>query len=261
MLAKTKHQATIVVKPTFRAVATASVMLLHGAANAAEIKVLSSRGAEQAYRELVPRFENETGHKVTTIFTGALDVQKRIAAGETYDLIIMGGSGIDDFIKAGKVVRGSRVDLAKSGVGVGVRAGAPKPDISSTEALKKALLSAKSIGYSTGNSGVYIASLFERLGIAAELAPKLRQTPTGVFVGSIVATGEAEIGIQQVGELTHFDGVDFLGPLPAAVQQITVFSSGVQVGANEVEAAKAWVKFLTAPASAPAYKTRGMEPG
>jgi len=142
-----------------------------------------------------------------------------------------------------------------------VRAGAPKPDISSTEALKKALLSAKSIGYSTGNSGVYIASLFERLGIAAELAPKLRQTPTGVFVGSIVATGEAEIGIQQVGELTHFDGVDFLGPLPAAVQQITVFSSGVQVGANEVEAAKAWVKFLTAPASAPAYKTRGMEPG
>ena len=255
MLAKTKHQATIVVKPTFRAVATASVMVLHGAANAAEIKVLSSRGAEQAYRELVPRFENETGHKVTTIFTGALDVQKRIAAGETYDLIIMGGSGIDDFIKAGKVVRGSRVDLAKSGVGVGVRAGAPKPDISSTEALKKALLSAKSI------SGVYIASLFERLGIAAELAPKLRQTPTGVFVGSIVATGEAEIGIQQVGELTHFDGVDFVGPLPAAVQQITVFSSGVQVGANEVEAAKAWVKFLTAPASAPAYKTRGMEPG
>jgi molybdate transport system substrate-binding protein len=262
MLAPTNHLATrmIVVKSTLFAVAS-FVLVLHGAANAAEIKVLSTQATEQAYRELVPRFEKESGHKVTTIFTGTLDVQKRIAAGETYDLIIMAGPAIDDFIKAGKIVPGSRVDLAKSGVGVGVRAGAAKPDISSTEALKKALLSAKSIGYSTGPSGVYIASLFQRLGIAAQVAPKLKQTPTGVFVGSIVANGEAEIGIQQVSELAHFDGVDFVGPLPADVQQITVFSSGVQVGAKQVDAARAWVKFLTAPASAPAYKTKGLEPG
>jgi molybdate transport system substrate-binding protein len=262
MLASTKHQATrtIAVKSTILAVAT-SFVLLHGAADAAEIKVLSTQATEQAYRELVPRFEKESGHQVTTIFTGTLDLQKRIAAGEAYDLIIMAGPAIDDFIKAGKIVPGSRVDLAKSAVGVGVRAGARKPDIGTTDALKKALLSAKSIGYSTGPSGVYIASLFQRLGIAAEVAPKLRQTPTGVFVGSIVADGEAEIGIQQVSELAHFDGVDFVGPLPADVQQITVFSSGVQVGAKEVDAARAWVKFLTAPGSAPAYKSRGLEPG
>jgi molybdate transport system substrate-binding protein len=248
-------------KSTIAIVAAASAVLLCSASNAAEIRVVSTQATEQAYRELVPQFEKQSGHKVSTIFTGTLDLQKRIAAGETYDLIIMAGPAIDDYIKAGKIVAGSRVDLAKSGVGVGVRAGAPKPDISSTEALKKALLAAKSIGYSTGPSGVYIVSLFQRLGIAGEVAPKLKQTPTGVFVGSIVASGEAEIGIQQVSELAQFEGVDFVGPLPADVQQMTVFSSGVPVGAKETDAVRAWVKFLSAPTSASAYKKRGLEPG
>src|SRR5450631_2712486 len=138
------------------AVIIAAACALSGAGNAAEIKVLSTQATEEAYKELVPQFEKASGHKVTTIFTGTLDVQKRIAAGETYDLIIMAGPAIDDFIKAGKIVAGSRVDIAKSGVGVGVRAGAPKPDIGTTEAFKKALLAAKSIGYSTGPSGVYV---------------------------------------------------------------------------------------------------------
>ena len=239
----------------------AAALLFSGAAGAAEIKVLSTQATEEAYRELVPLFEQASGHKVTTIFTGTLDVQKRIAAGETYDLIIMAGPAIDDFIKSGKIVPGSRVDLARSGVGVAVRAGAPKPDISSTEALKKTLIAAKSIGYSTGPSGVYLANLFQRLGVADAVKPKLKQTPTGVFVGSIVANGEAEIGFQQVSELSHFPGVDFVGPLPADIQEITVFASGVQVGAKQVEAAKAWVKFLTAPAAAPAFTKRGLEHG
>jgi molybdate transport system substrate-binding protein len=241
-------------------VATASV-LLSGACGAAEIKVLSTQATEEAYRELVPQFEKETGHKVSTVFTGTLDVQKRVAAGETYDLIIMAGPAIDDYIKAGKIVAGSRVDLAKSGVGVAVRAGAPKPDIGSTEALKKTLVAAKSIGYSTGPSGVYLVSLFQRLGVAEAVAPKLKQTPTGVFVGTLVASGEAEIGFQQVSELSHFPGVDFVGPLPAEVQQITTFASGLQVGAKEADAAGAWVRFLTAPAAAAAYRKRGLEPG
>src|ERR1700675_29787 len=148
MLGSTKHQATrtIAVKSTILAVAPASIVLLHGAADAAEIKVLSTQATEQAYRELVPRFEKESGHKVTTIFTGTLDLQKRIAAGETYDLIIMAGPAIDHFGRSGAIVAGSRVDIAESGVGVGVRAGAPKPDISTTEAFKKTLLAAKSIG-------------------------------------------------------------------------------------------------------------------
>ena len=218
--------------------AAMGALLLPGVAGAAEIKVLSTQATEEAYRELVPQFEKASGHKVTTIFTGTLDLQKRIAAGETYDLIIMAGPAIDDFIKAGTVVAGSRVDLAKSGVGV--RAGAPKPDIGSTEAFKKTLLAAKSIGYSTGPSGVYVIGLFERLGIADQIKPKLKQTPTGVFVGTIVASGEAEIGIQQVSEMSHFPGVDYVGPLPADIQQITVFSERVQVGAKQADAANAW---------------------
>jgi molybdate transport system substrate-binding protein len=239
----------------------AAALLFARAAGAAEIKVLSTQATEEAYRELVPLFEQASGHEVTTIFTGTLDVQKRIAAGETYDLIIMAGPAIDDFIKSGKIVPGSRVDLARSGVGVAVRAGAPRPDISSTEALKKTLLSAKSIGYSTGPSGVYLANLFQRLGVADAVKPKLKQTPTGVFVGGLVASGEAEIGFQQVSELSHFPGVDFVGPLPADIQEITVFSSGIQVGAKQVEAVKAWVEFLTAPAAAPAFTKRGLEHG
>jgi molybdate transport system substrate-binding protein len=236
-------------------------VLLPGVAGAVEIKILSTQAPEQAYRELVPQFEKASGHTVTTIFTGTLDVQKRIAAGEAYDLIIMAGPAIDDFIKSGKIVPGSRVNIARSGVGVAVRAGAPKPDIGTTEAVKKALLAAKSIGYSTGPSGVYLTGLFGRLGVADAIKSKLKQTPTGVFVGNLVASGEAEIGFQQVSELAHFPGVDFVGPLPADIQEVTVFASGLQVGARQADAAKDWVKFLTAPAAAPAFKSKGLEPG
>ncbi len=183
---------------------TASFLLFAGAVHAAEIRVLSTQATEQAYRELVPQFEKASGHKVTTVFTGTLDANKRLAAGETYDLLIMSAPSIEEHIKAGKVVAGSRVDLAKSGVGVGVKAGAPKPDISTTEALKRTLSAANTIGYSTGPSGIYMIGVFQRMGIADEIKHKLKQTPTGVFVGSIIASGEAEIGFQQVSELSHF---------------------------------------------------------
>ena len=228
---------------------------------AAEIRVLSTQATEEAYRELVPEFEKATGHKVATTFTGTLDAKSGWAAGEGYDLLIMSASSIDEHIKGGKVAPGSRVDLAKSGVGVGVKSGAPKPDISTTDALKKAILAARSIGYSTGPSGVYVVGLFQRMGIADDIKGKLKQTPTGVFVGSIIASGEAEIGFQQVSELSHFAGVDYVGPLPADVQQFTMFSSGIIAGAKEADGAKALVKFITAPAAAAAFKKRGMEPG
>jgi molybdate transport system substrate-binding protein len=241
-------------------IAAASALLLSGMANAAEIKVLSTQATEEAYRELVPQFEKASGHKVATTFTGTLGAMKRLADGETYDLLIMSSSSIDELIKSGKIVRGSRVDFAKSGVGVAVRKGAPKPDISSTEALKKTLLAAKSIGYSTGPSGNYIVSLFEKMGIGDQVKPKLKQTPTGVFVGSIIASGDVDIGFQQVSELMHFAGIDYLGPLPADVQYITIFSSGVHAGAKQEDAAKALVKFITAPAAAAVIKKHGLEP-
>jgi molybdate transport system substrate-binding protein len=250
-------------KPKLAAAIGAAVILtVTGmATQAAEIKVLSTQATEEAYRELVPEFEKATGHKVTTIFNGTLDANKRLAAGETYDLLIMAASAIDEHIKGGKIVPGSLVDLAKSGVGVGVKSGAPKPDISTTEALKKTILAAKSIGYSTGPSGVFVIGLFQRMGIADPIKEKLKQTPTGVFVGSIIASGEAEMGFQQVSELSHFAGVDYVGPLPAEVQQFTMFSSGVIAGAKEADGAKALVKFITAAAAAGAFKKRGMEPG
>lgn len=241
-------------------VAALGAVLLSTAAYAAEIKVLSTQAVEGAYKELVPLFEKASGHKVTTIFTGTLDAQKRIAAGETYDVIIMAGPAIDDLIKSGKVRPGSRVDLARSGVGVAVRAGAPKPDIHSTEALKKTLLAAKSIGISSGPSGVYLVELFRKLGIADQLKPKLKQTPTGVFVGSIIANGEVEVGFQQVSELAHFPGIDYVGPLPADIQNVTVFSSGMHSSATSGDAARAWVTFMTSPAAAAVFRSKSMEP-
>src|SRR6266705_2985261 len=238
----------------------ASALMLSGMAEAAEISVVSTQATQEAYLELVAQFEKASGHKVTTYFSGTLNVQKRLADGEPYDLIIMAGPAIDDQIKLGKAVAGSRVDFAKSGTGVAVRKGAAKPDISSAGALKKALLAAKSIGYSTGPSGIYMLGVFEKLGIAGEIKGKLKQTPSGVFVGTLIASGEAEIGFQQVSELVHFAGIDYVGPLPGELQRMTVFSAGIHAGAKQADAARALVKFVTGPAAASVIRKHGLEP-
>jgi molybdate transport system substrate-binding protein len=241
--------------------AAAGALLCASAGSAAELKVLSTQATKEAYEELVAQFEKASAHKVTTAFSGTVAVNKRLADGERCDVLIMSGDSIDEHLKSGKLAPGSRVDLARSGVGVAVKAGAPKPAIGSVDELKKALLAAKAIGYSTGPSGIYIVSLMEKLGIADQVKPKLKQTPTGVFVGTIIASGEVDIGFQQVSELIHFPGVDYVGPLPEAVQRYTTFASGIMAGTTEADASKALVKFLTAPAAAQAYKKRGMEPG
>src|SRR6185436_11571197 len=156
-------------------IAAATGVLLSGAAGAADINVISTQATQEAYAELVAQFEKSTGHKVTTFFSGTLNVQKRLAEGDPYDLIIMAGPAIDEQIKLGKAVAGSRVDFAQSGTGLAVRKGAPKPDISSPDALKTTLLAAKSIGYSTGPSGLYMLSVFEKMGIAEQVKGKLKQ--------------------------------------------------------------------------------------
>ena len=230
-------------------------------AQAAEIKVMTSQATKEAYLELVPQFEKATEHKVTTIWAGTVDLRKRMTAGETADLVIGSAALIDELIAAGKIMPGSRVDIAKSGVGVAVRAGLPKPDISSGDALKKAMLAAKSIAYSTGPSGVYIAGLFQKMGIVDEIKSKIVQVKPGQPVGEAIARGEADIGFQQVSELLPVKGIDYIGPLSADIQKITVFSGGIHSGAKEVDAAKALVKFLTAPAAVPVIKKTGMEPG
>lgn len=224
-----------------------------------EIKVMASAAFKEAYLELVPEFERTTGHKVVTIWVPSVQMMRRLKGGETVDLVIMSAASLDELIKCGMIAPGNRFDLAKSGVGIAVKAGAAKPDISSGEAIKRAVLAAKSIIYSTGPSGIYLAGLFQRMGIADQIRHKIKQVQ-GEPAGASVARGEAEIGFQQVSELLPVPGIDILGPLPADVQQITVFSAGLHVGATAPDAARALVKFLTAPAAAPVIRKKGMEP-
>jgi len=228
-------------------------------AKAAEITVLSSGAVREIVTELLPQFESSSGHKVAVTWSGTAKIKTQIGGGETYDLVIVGAPVIDDFIKAGKVRPGSRVDLVRSGVGVAVKAGAPKPDISSAAAVKNALLAAKSVAYSTGPSGVYVQKLFEKLGIAEQMKAKAKQTISGTRVGEYLARGEAELGFQQIAELIHEKGIEYLGPLPPEIQNITVFSSGIHSGAKQPDAAKAFQAFLAAPASAAVVKKNGME--
>jgi molybdate transport system substrate-binding protein len=226
-----------------------------------DVKVMATAAVRETYLELVPQFEAASGHKVVTIWSGTADMMKRLKGDERVDFVIIGSNSLEELIKLGKIEPGSRVDFVKSGVGVAVRAGAPKPDISSGEAVKRALLSANSIGYSSGPSGVYLDGLFQRMGIAEQLKPKLKLPPSGASVGEMVARGEAEIGFQQVSELIHVPGIDFLGPLPTDIQQITIFSTGIHTAAMNPGAAKALAKFLTAPAAAAVIRKNGMEPG
>lgn len=225
----------------------------------AEIKVLSSIATKEAYLELVPQFEKATSHTVSTTWAGTTAIMQRMAAGERYDLVMISSKELDELIRQGKIVSGSRVDMAKSGIGVAVRAGASRPDISNSDALKRALLAAKTVGYTSGPSGVYMAGLIERMGIAAEVKPKHRSVPSGGTVGTIVASGDAEIGFQQVSELVHIPGIDYIGPLPAEVQCVTVFSCGMQTGAAQPNAAKALVAFLTTSAAGNVMKKHGLE--
>ncbi len=231
------------------------------AAQADEIKVMASAAVKEAYLDLVPAFEKATGHKVTTIWAGTANITKRIGDGEVVDMVIIPPANIEKLTLDGKLVPGSKTDIAKSGVGVAVRSGLPKPDISSGEALKQAVLAAKSVAYSSGPSGFYIADLFRKMGITDQINNKVRQTPSGVQVGEVVARGEADLGFQQVSELLHVKGIDYLGPLPPDIQHITFFSAALHKGATAPDTAKALIKFLTAPEAAAIIRKTGMEPG
>jgi molybdate transport system substrate-binding protein len=244
--------------------AVAAVLFLAmtaGPVRAADIKMLGSPAIREAYNEIVPHFEKATGHKVITTWAGTNDVMKRIGGGETVDVVILASYALDELIKQGKLTASSRTNLVKSGVGVAVRAGAPRIDISSGESIKEALLKANSLAYSSGPSGVYLAGLMEKWGIAEQIKPKLKVVTTGEPVGLLVARGEAEIGFQQVSELLPVKGIDYLGPLPPDIQQVTVFAAAVHSAAAQPEAARALINFIASPEALPAIKKSGMEPG
>ena len=216
-----------------------------------------SAAFKEAYLELVPQFERASGHKVENLWVPSVQMMARLKGGETVDLVILSAASLDELRKAGFI--SDRTDLARSGIGIAVKSGARKPDISSGEAVKRAVLAARGVAYSTGPSGIYLMELFKRMGIAEGIKSKVKQVQ-GEPAGGVVARGEAEIAFQQVSELLPVPGIDFVGPLPADIQQITVFSAGLHVAAKQPDAARALVKFLTAPAAAPVIRKKGMEP-
>jgi molybdate transport system substrate-binding protein len=242
-----------------------SAVLLTGAAGAAEVRVMISGGMTAAYKALVPEFERLTGHKVLTAYgpsmgTTANAIPMRLERGEPADVLIMVGYALGDLVKKGKVMPDSTVDLVKSPIGVAVKSGAPRPDISSADAVKQALLAAKTIAYSDSASGVYVSTeMFAKLGILDAMKDKARKIPA-TPVGEIVAHGDAELGFQQISELKPVEGIDIIGPLPEALQQITIFSAGIATVSKEPDAGKALIKFLGSPAARTELVKSGMDP-
>jgi molybdate transport system substrate-binding protein len=243
----------------------AALLLCGGFAMAATVSVVSSGGFAAAYKVLGPEFEHQSGDTLATGWGPSMGdtqdaVPQRLKRGEPIDVLIMVGYALDNLIKQGKVIPDSRIDLAFAGIGVVVKEGAAKPDVSSVDALRRALLAAKSIAYSDSASGVYIQNeMFKKLGIEDQVKGKARMIPAEP-VGAVVARGEAEIGFQQISELKPIKGITLVGPLPPEVQQITMFSAGIVVGSKQPEAARALIRFLASPDAAPAIKDSGMMP-
>ena len=247
------------------AIAIDLVIALAGTAQAAEIKLMSSGGMRVALIDLTPAFERATQHKIAATYGAPGAIRDRVLAGEPMDVLVFPGPGIDALAKQGKIVAGSKVILARSGMGVAVRAGAPKPDISTPEALRRTLLAAKSIVYTNpllgSPSGVHFAKVLERLGIAEEMIAKSKLHDGTSFNAELVARGEIELGIQQISEIVPVKGAELAGPLPADLQLTTVFAIGIGTAAKEQAAASEFIKFLMSPEAAAVIKATGMEPG
>jgi molybdate transport system substrate-binding protein len=241
-----------------------AAMLATGPATAEQLHVMSAGGTAAAHLALVPQFERATGHTVVTDATsagiGPASILSRVRRREPVDVVILARTQLDELIGEGLVVASSRVDVAQSSIGMAVRKGAPKPDISSADALKRVLLQAQSIAYSAQVSGIYLTDeLFPRLGIAEQMAKKSRRVDVG-RVGAVVARGEAELAFQQISELLEVPGVDLVGPLPPEVQRVTVFSAGVVAGSRHPEAARALIEYFQSPAGLDVVAKSGLEP-
>ena len=229
-------------------------------AQAAELKVFSSTAFKTVLDDLGAKFEKATENKLAYTIAPAAVLKAQIDQGAVFDVAILTVALNDELAKEGKIIAATRADVAHAGIGVAVHKGAPKPDISTVEAFKHTLLNAKSIGYTAqGASGVYLKTLFDKLGIADALKPKIKLLQGGA--GEAAAKGEVEIGLTQISEILPYADAELVGPLPAEIQSYTHFSAGVSAASKEIEAAAALLKFLTAPAAAPVIKAKGMEPG
>jgi molybdate transport system substrate-binding protein len=223
------------------------------------LKIISSMATREVLAELAARFQQDTGRTVTTEAAGGVDVAKRVQNGEAVDVVVLANNVIDKLIADGKLRTGSRVDLVKSGIAIAVRAGASRPDIATEEAVKRAVLAAQTLSYSTGPSGVYLEKMFERWGILADIKSRIVVPPPGVPVGSLVASGRVELGFQQLSELQNLAGIQVVGPLPPAIQSITVFSGGVSATSADAEAARALLAYMAAPVATGVKQKHGMD--
>jgi len=214
----------------------------------------------QVLADLLELHARQGGPAVLVESIGGVDAARRVQAGESFDVVFLASKAIDELIAAGKVLPGSRVDLVKSGVAVAVPAGAQRPDIGSEQAVRDAVMSARTLGYSTGPSGVALVKLFERWGIASDIQGRIVQAPAGVPVGSLVAKGEVALGFQQLSELTNLPGIDVLGPLPPEIQIITTFSAGVCATSRQPDAVRALLQWLADPVTAGIKQRNGMDP-
>jgi molybdate transport system substrate-binding protein len=225
-----------------------------------ELKLLSGNSTRAVYAELFPEFERVTGIRVNPVYDPAEIILQRVAAGETADLAIMGQAAIDKLAEQGKIAPESRRTLARCGVGVGVPSGAPKPDVSTADAFKRALLDAKSIAHtSQGASGIHFSKVIERMGIADSVKAKAVTQPGGL-VGELVVAGKATLAIQQIPELMAVAGIDLVGPLPQEFQSISVLTAGIFATSRQAVAAQALLEFLATPASARVFRAKGLEP-
>jgi len=252
----------VMIKSIWSLLATCVLAALIGAsgAGAAEIRLLSANAVKEIVLERVSAFERSSGHKVSIVWGGTEGLAGRVRSGEALDVIIVAAPNIDALIRERRLVEGSRTDFARSGVGVAVRSGLPRPDVSTAEAVRKAVLDARSITYSTGPSGFYVAELLGKLGIADQVRDRVRQPPSGVQVGELIARGEADLGFQQVSELLHVKGIDYLGPLPPDIQNLTTYAAGLHAASAAPDASIALMRFLAAPESEPIIRKVGMEP-
>jgi molybdate transport system substrate-binding protein len=229
-------------------------------ANAAEIKVWTARAIATVLAEVGPQFERATSHKLTVSVGLPAEFVRRADAGEPFDLIITGSPPLDGLIKDGKIIANTRTNIARSGIGVEMRAGAPKPDISSVEAFKRALLDAKSIAYLKDvGSGIYIARLLEHLGIAEAIKSKVTR-PESDIVSELVAKGEVELGLIVITQILTTPGVELVGPLPPEIQSYVAFTAGIGANSKAPEAARDLIRFLSGPIAAPVIEAQGMEP-
>jgi molybdate transport system substrate-binding protein len=223
------------------------------------LKLLSSMATRELLNELIAEYERTTGQPVTAEAAGGVDVAKRVRAGEAVDVVVLSSTAIDSLIAAGSLLPDSRIDLVKSGVAIAVRAGASQPDVASKEAVKRAVLNARTLSYSTGPSGVYLEKLFERWGILEEIRSRIVVPPPGVPVGSLVAGGTVELGFQQLSELMTLPGIEVIGPLPPEIQTITLFSGGISPGCERPELGRALLDFMASPSVATVKQRFGME--